>query len=47
VGYDPAMFWPAGPASPEFGALKLEPWRIEVSSLMDMVQGKQPLVWRA
>jgi general stress protein 26 len=46
VGYDPAMFWPAGPTSSEFGALKLEPWRIEISSLMDMVQGKPPLVWR-
>jgi general stress protein 26 len=47
VGYDPALFWPAGPASGEFGALKLEPWRIELSSLADMIAGKPPQVWRA
>ena len=33
VGYDPAMFWPGGPQDPDFGALKLEPWRIELWSL--------------
>jgi hypothetical protein len=26
--------------------MKLTPWRIEVSALGDMMQGKPPLVWR-
>ena len=46
VGYDPGMFWPGGPTSPEFGALKLTPWRIELWSLQDMIQGKPTEVWR-
>lgn len=43
-GYDPAMFWPGGPESPEFGVLKLEPWRIEVGSIATMMTG--PTVWK-
>jgi general stress protein 26 len=46
VGYDLSMFWPGGPTSPEFGALKLTPWRIELWSLQDMIQGKPTQVWR-
>ncbi|HEX6030447.1 MAG TPA: pyridoxamine 5'-phosphate oxidase family protein [Tepidiformaceae bacterium] len=46
VGYDPGLFWQGGPSDPEFGALKLTPWRVELWALPDMVQGKQPLVWR-
>ncbi len=46
LGYDLKMFWPAGAEDPNLGALKLEPWRIELSSLRDMASGKQPLVWR-
>lgn len=46
VGYDPGMFWPGGPASPEFGALKLEPWRIELFSLAEMASGKPPQIWQ-
>lgn len=48
LGYDPAMIpvWKDGPQSPEFGVLKLTPWRIELSSIMDMMAGKPPLVWR-
>jgi len=45
-GYDPAMFWPGGPASDEFGLLKLTPWRVEVSSINDMAAGKPALVWK-
>ena len=45
-GYDPAMFWPAGPQSDDFGALKLIPWRVEISAIADMASGKPPLVWR-
>lgn len=46
VGYDPAMFWPGGPDDPSFGALKLEPWRVEVWSLQEMATGKPSRVWR-
>lgn len=45
-GYDPAMFWPGGPQSDDFGLMKLTPWRIEVSSINDMAAGKPPLVWK-
>ncbi len=47
VGYDPATIWKDGPESPDFGVLKLIPWRIEVWSLPDMAQGKPALVWRS
>ena len=45
-GYDPAMFWPDGPTSPAFGAMKLTPWRIELYSLADLAQRKSARVWR-
>jgi general stress protein 26 len=45
-GYDLAMFWPGGPNDPTYGALKLTPWRVELYSLQDLMQGKQPTVWR-
>ena len=46
--YDPAMIpvWKDGPQSLEFGVLKLTPWRIELSSIQDMMAGQPPLVWR-
>ncbi|MCK9517653.1 MAG: pyridoxamine 5'-phosphate oxidase family protein [Dehalococcoidia bacterium] len=47
LGYDPAMFWPKGPDDREFGALRLEPWRIELYSLADLAAGRSPTVWRA
>lgn len=47
LGYDLKLFWPQGAADPGLGALKLEPWRIEVSSLGDMATGKPALVWRS
>ena len=48
LGYDPAMIpvWKDGPQSLEFGVLKLTPWRIELSSIQDMMAGQPPLVWR-
>lgn len=42
LGYDLKIFWPD--ASDEgFGLIKLTPWRIELSSLADMMN---PRVWR-
>ncbi len=46
LGYDPAMFFREGPLAPSFGALKLEPWRIELWSLPEMATGKPAMVWR-
>jgi general stress protein 26 len=47
LGYDPAMIWPGGPDDPAFGILKLDPWRIELSSIMEMAQGQAPQVWHS
>ena len=46
LGYDLGLFWKGGPEDPEFGLLKLEPWRLGLWSIGDMMQGKQPRVWR-
>lgn len=46
LGYDLHMFWKDGPQDPSYGLLKLTPWRIELSALGDMMQGKQARVWR-
>lgn len=46
MGYDLAMFWPDGPTSPEFGLLKLTPWRLEIWSLAALAKGEEPTVWR-
>jgi general stress protein 26 len=45
--YDLAQFWPAGPESPDFGLMFVEPTRVELTSLADMTAGKKPEVWRA
>lgn len=45
-GYDPAMFWPGGPTSADFGVLKLVPWRIELWTLGQMATGQPSQVWR-
>ena len=48
LGYDPGMIpgWEKGPNIPEFGLLKLTPWRIELFGLTDMISGNPPRVWR-
>ena len=45
-GYDPAIIWQAGPDDPEYGLLKLTPWRIELYALKDLVTGTEPTVWK-
>jgi general stress protein 26 len=48
LGYDPAMFFTKGGAEhPDFGCLRLDPWRVELWSLSDLVSGKPPQVWKA
>jgi general stress protein 26 len=46
LGYDPGMIWRDGPQDPDYGLLKLTPWRVELWSLNDMIAGRPPLVWR-
>jgi len=46
VGYDPIAFWPGGKQDPTFGILKLVPWRIEVTSLADLMRGGGK-IWHA
>ena len=46
LGYDPQAFWKGGFEDPEYGLLKLTPWRIELSAIGDMMQGVPPRVWR-
>lgn len=45
VGYDPALFFQSA-ESPEFGMLRIKPWRIELSALSDMMTGQEPQIWR-
>ncbi len=45
-GYDPAIIWQAGPDDPEYGLLKLTPWRIELYALNDLVTGTEPKIWK-
>lgn len=45
LGYDLGMFWKS-PEDPAYGLLQLQPWRIELWSLQDMMKGVAPRVWR-
>ena len=44
MGYDPAAFF-STVDSPDYGLLKLEPWRIELFSVDDLLNGRGPRVW--
>jgi general stress protein 26 len=46
LGYDPAQFWPDGPAGASFGLIRLEPTRVELTGLRHRGSGRPPLVWR-
>ncbi len=45
-GYVPAIIWQAGPDDPEYGLLKLTPWRIELYALKDLVTDAEPTIWK-
>ncbi len=45
LGYDPGMIW-KGQDDPSYGLLRLDPWRIELSSIHEMSTGQAPQVWR-
>jgi hypothetical protein len=46
LGHDPAKIWPDGPSSDDAGLLRLEPWRISVRTLEDLLNGTRGEVWR-
>jgi general stress protein 26 len=46
LGYDPGLFFPKGAEDASFGCLRLEPWRVELWSLADLMSGKPPRVWK-
>lgn len=46
LGYDPILFWKGGKDDPNYGLLRLDPTRIELTGLRDLATGA-PLVWRA
>lgn len=45
VGYDPVASWQS-PDDPKFGALKLTPWRIELSALSE-AEGWSQSIWKS
>ena len=47
LGYDPGLFFTKGVEDVSFGALRLEPWRVELWSLAELMSGKPPQVWKA
>ena len=44
MGYDPGAFWKDA-SDPEYGLLKLTPWRVELHSLQDLFSGTAAQVW--
>jgi hypothetical protein len=47
LGHDPYAIWPAGPADPDAGVLRLTPWRVRVAG-METLLGRSPAqTWSA
>jgi hypothetical protein len=46
-GYDPAALWPGGPDSPDFAALRLTPYRIQIIRGADVAAGLPTPLWAA
>jgi hypothetical protein len=47
LGHDPGAVWPAGPADPGAGVLRLDPWRLRVARASALAAGEPPRSWRA
>jgi hypothetical protein len=45
AGYDPLTLWPDGPDSPDFAALELTPYRIQIIRAADMAAGRPTPLW--
>jgi general stress protein 26 len=46
-GYNPATLWPDGPSSPDFAALRLRPYRIQVIKAASLATGAPTPMWAA
>jgi hypothetical protein len=46
LGYDLATIWPAGPTDPDYGLLRIEPWRVQLVTV-DTLTTRTPRVWTA
>ena len=46
LGYDPQMIWRGGIEDPDYGVLKLTPWRVELWGIADLMSQAPPRVWR-
>jgi len=44
--YDLKQFWPSGHGSADFGLMLVKPRRVEMTSMMEIMQGKKPEVLR-
>jgi len=47
VGYDLTAFGPAGPQSPAFTPLRLDPWRVQILRFSGWDGNLTPSLWRA
>ena len=47
LGYDPATVWPGGPGSPDFAALRLRPYRVQVVRAASLATGAPVPLWVA
>ena len=45
LGHDPYSIWPDGPATPDAGVLRLQPWRLRVAT-METLLGRAPVLRR-
>jgi hypothetical protein len=46
LGHDPGAIWPAGPADPDAGVVRLDPWRLRVARAAALAAGEPPRSWR-
>jgi hypothetical protein len=46
LGHDPYSIWPDGPATPDAGVLRLQPWRLRVAT-METLLGRAPVLRRS
>jgi hypothetical protein len=46
-GYDPATVWPGGPGAPDFAALRLRPYRVQVIRAASLATGAPVPLWAA
>jgi general stress protein 26 len=47
LGYDPAHFFQGDATHPDFGVLKLTPWRIDLWSLAALMRREKARTWKA